>query len=325
MKVLVTGGTGFVGGRLVRDLLREGVRVKVLARKTSELGELQDLGAELVFGDIAHEESLTGAAQDVDVVYHLAAQLGGWGIPEKTFRDVNVLGTRNMLESCLRAKGLFVYISTPGVMGFRGNLLADETCSYEPRGIYEETKALGEQLCLRYFHEKGLRVTIIRPDFVYGPGDRRRVRLFRNILNGKFFVIGNGTSFLRPTYVDDVVKGLELLLNAGGVEGEIFNIAGPEVVTVREFADTVASVLGVALPRLDIPRILAYPAGFLTEVVWRALGKTPPLTRSMVDFLTVGHASDISKAVRQLRFRPETGLRSGIEKTVCWYRESNLL
>lgn len=327
MKILISGATGFIGSHLVRVLANKGHQCRCLVRRTSHISELKDLDhVEFVYGDITDKESLKKAIKDIRVIYHLAAQIGKWGIPEKTFFAVNVHGTRNLLEAAHEGDVKhFIFCSTPGVQG-KGHSQASETLPYKPPYVYEQTKCEGEQLVLE-FHQKrkDLSVTVLRPDFVYGPGDLRRLPLYRAIRNRKFYLIGNGKTLLHPTYIEDVVQGLCLPANDPVSFGEIYNIAGPRVITVREYVETIAQTLNVPLPRLSFPKSSAQILAAFLEVFSRITGREPILSQSKIGFLTCDHGSNISKAMNKLGYRPETDFATGIKRTVDWYYQHDLL
>lgn len=325
MKILVTGGTGFVGRHLVHSLVEKGEFVRMLVRKTSDVEEFNKLGVEVIHGDISDGNSLQGAVKDINIVYHLAAQVGKWGIPDKQFYAINVQGTLNLLEASLHT-GVeqFVFCSTPGVQG-KGCSQAKETLPYNPPYIYERTKCEAEKLVLYFHHNRKLPATIMRPDFVYGPGDLRRLSLYRSIRDKKFRIVGNGKSYLHPTYIDDIIQGFHLVLNNPVAFGEIYNLAGPGLITVKEYVRTIARILKVSCPRFKIPKPLAVTAAWAFEAFSMLNGKEPFISTSKIGFLTNSHGSDISKARNQLGYKPEFVFRDGMRHTINWYYENCLL
>jgi nucleoside-diphosphate-sugar epimerase len=327
VNILISGATGFMGSHLVKALAKEGYHCKCLVRKTSNINELKgSRNVEFVYGDITDIVSLENAMKGVRVVYHLAAQIGKWGIPQETYFSVNVQGTQNLLDAAYKGQvGHFIFCSTPGVQG-KGHAQASETLPYRPPYIYEVTKCEGEKLVLG-FHQKrkDLSVTVLRPDFVYGPGDLRRLPLYRAIGNKRFYLIGNGKAFLHPTYVEDIIQGFCLPANNPVSFGEIYNIAGPRVITVREYAETIAETLNVSLPHLRVPKLFAEILARFFAAFSRITGKEPILSQSKIEFLTSDHGSNISKAMNELGYRPETDLAAGIKRTVDWYYRQDLL
>lgn len=321
MHVLVTGGTGFVGKHLVHALLKNNNTVRLLVRKSSNIKEFEGSGVEFSYGDISNKDSLTEALQNIDIVYHLAGQVGQWGLPDEQFYAINVQGTQNLLEAGL-ATGIkqFIYCSTPGVQG-KGHLQAKESEPYNPPYIYEKTKCEAEKLSLKFFEDHKLPVTVIRPDFVYGPDDLRRISLFRSIKNKKFFIVGNGKAVLHPTYIDDVVQGFELVRNNPTAFGEIYNIAGPQPISVDEFVTSICKSLNVPPPAFKIPKFIGVIAAFVFETLSNVTGKAPFISRSKIEFLTVDHGTDISKARQELGYQPQYPFQKGIQLTIDWYKK----
>ena len=325
MKVLVTGGAGFIGGHLVWTLIKKGTFVKVLFRQASCANKLQNTPVELVYADITDRRSLNGIAEGIDIVYHLAAQIGKWGVGEKRFQAINVQGTKNLLEECVRS-GVkqFIFASTPGVQG-KGYIKAEESLPYNPPYAYERSKSEAEKLVKEFHRARNLSVTILRPDFVYGPGDLRRLPLYRAVGNKRFLLIVDGNAVLHPTYIEDVVQAFCLLANNPVGFGQIYNIAGPRVITVREYAETIAQALNVSFPRLRAPLPLARAVARSSEAFSRISGKEPFLSLSKIEFLTINHGCDISKAIRQLGYGPKIGFGEGMRRAIDWYYRNDLL
>ncbi len=325
MKALVTGGTGFLGQRLVRRLVSQGWDVRVLSRSSGFNAQFMEGEVEHFHGDLTLPASLKGVMQDVAVVFHLAAQLGEWEVPWENFLSTNVTGTRLLLDECKSAAiKRFVYVSTPGVQG-KGHRRARESLPYNPPYAYEKSKCLAEKCVLSFHRKHGLPITIIRPDFVYGPGDYRRVPLYRAIKTGRFLMIGNGKSFLHPTYVDDAVSGTVLAATHPQAWGEIFNIAGPEQLAVSQYIKTICHCMGKKLPAVNIPKFSGWAAALCFETLAKLTDRAPYVSRSKVEFLTQNHGSDITKARRILNYRPRYGFRDGFQLTLDWLNANDLV
>ena len=325
MKVLVTGGTGFLGRHMVTALLGQGDDVSVLVRSKQKAGMNANSKLSLREGNITIPESIRGITDGIDIIYHFAAQLGEWGLPEDLLYSVNVKGTQNLLNTCQECSNpRFVFISTPGVQG-KGHAAADEGLPYNPPYIYEKTKCEAEKLVLTYGRENGIPWVIARPDFVYGPGDYRRVSLYRAILNKRFLIIGNGKSVLHPTYIDDVIHGLLKMGQAETGLGEIYNIAGPEQLCVEQYIMTMAEVMGVNVPRIKIPLIIGKIFASLSETASSYTGRPPFISHSKIEFLTRDHGSDITKAKKRLGYSPQYGFMDGFRLTYHWAKQNNLL
>jgi len=324
-KVLVTGSTGFTGGHLCRRLLQKGYQVRGLARETSDYIDLQKAGVEIVIGDLRDKASLTRAVKGIDTVYHLAALYRQEGVPKKLFWEVNVEGTRNILEASLEA-GVkrFVHCSTVGVQGEIKNPPATEDYPYNPGDYYQESKMEGEKLALRFFSEHNL-PGVVRPVGIYGPGDKRFLKLFRYIYNGKFRMLGNGETLYHMTYIDDLVEGIILCGERDNAIGEIYTIGGEEYVTLNELVEMIAEILGVEKPRGHFPIWPVWLVSSLCETVCRPLRIEPPLYRRRLDFFIKDRAFDISKAKRELGYQPKVGLKTGLKITAEWYRQQGWL
>jgi len=323
-KILVTGATGFIGSHLVEALLSEGYEVKCLVRRTSDY--LRRLGAEVVRGDITVRETLRGICKDIDVVYHLAALSGKYGTPREMLWKANVEGTKNLLEECVKSNvEHFIYTSSFTVTGpSKKGALINESFPYNPLTAYELTKAVAEQLVLKYYNDYGLPVTIIRPSNVYGPRDVRLLELFKTICEGRFILIGRGKGVTHFVYISDLIQGFKLCLKRKG-DGEIFNIAGDRPVTWREFAEIVAKEYGRKPIRLSIPVWLAKLLANLMEVSAKLISVKPPLTNSRIRYLTGYWAYDISKAREKLGYKPKISLEEGVRRTLEWYIKNGYL
>jgi len=327
MNILITGGTGFIGRHLIRELIGRGYHCTCLVRAKSNVRELGELdNVELVYGDIVDKQSLRTSMREVQVIYHLAGQVGDWGVPDKRFFAVNVEGTRNLLEAAKETHvSHFIFCSTPGVQG-KGYMNASEDLPYNPSHIYELTKAEAEKLLLAFSERQtSPQVTIVRPDFVYGPGDLRRLPLYRAINNKRFLLIGEGRSFLRPTFVEDAVQGFCLLSNNPSSFGQIYNIAGPHILNVKDFIQTIAETLRVSLPKIRMPIPVARILAIMFESASYLTGTAPLLSLSKIDFLTKHHGTDISKAVGHLGFKPKVDIKLGMRRTIDWYSREHLL
>jgi len=324
--ILITGATGFIGKHLVRALTEKGLHCRCLIRNKNSAGELMKLKSiDFTYADITDKDSVMKHFHDVEIVFHLAAQLGKHGIHERNFRAVNIDGTRNLLEEAYNANvRQFIFCSTPGVQG-KGHTQAPETLTYNPPYVYEKTKAEAEKLVITFCNNRNIAFTVIRPDFVYGPGDMRRLSLYRAIKKHRFLIVGNGQTFVHPTYIDDVVQGFILALSNPVAFNEIFNIAGPRQITVEEYVTTIARLLDVRIPRFKIPKKIAISAALACEALSKVNKRNPFISRSKIEFLTVDHSSDISKAKNRLGYYPEYEFECGMRNTIEWYFNHGLL
>jgi len=218
----------------------------------------------------------------------------------------------------------FVHVSSPGVLGPIHNPPANETWPHAPSNIYEATKSEGEKLALAFAQRTNLSLTVVRPEFVYGPSDTHVLGLFRAIQKRRFFFIGSGENRVHPTFVDDAVQGM-MLCETNGQAGRTYLIAGPEPASIRHLATTIASALSVSPPRLRLPRPLAAAAAAGLELASQALSFQPPLSRSAVNFFTETRVFSTARAQAELGYQAQVPLVEGVRRTVEWYREQGLL
>jgi dihydroflavonol-4-reductase len=322
-KILVTGGTGFIGRHLVEALVERGYNVRCLVRKNSDLGYLSKLSVEFVYGDMTDKTSLLNAVQDVTTVFHLAGIIGKWGVPEETYWNIHVRGTEFLLDSCIerRVKRL-IYCSSAGVLGPIKKPPANEDYPYNPSNIYEKVKAEAEKMVLNY--KEKLDVTVIRPEFVYGPGDMHVLKLFNSIQKAKFYIIGNGESLLHPTYVDDLIHCFLSCLENKNTIGEVYLVVGETPVKVKDLVRIIAEELGVSPPKVHFPASFAFALAYLSEFLGRVFNFNPRITLSQVKFFTQHRAFDGSKAKRDFGYKP-IELRQGVRQAICWYRQNGYL
>ena len=315
MRILITGGTGFIGSRLAMRAHRLGHEVIAagLVRSPQEAAQRQELGTLGVEVLVAELQSLAGmpaAWAGVEAVIHLAAAQHEMNVPDAHFHAVNVHGTRQMLDAAKGVGATFVHGSTIGVYGSHDGLI-DEQTPPAPDNIYGRTKLEAEQMALG--RAKDQKVAIIRITETYGPGDRRLLKLFKSIKAGQFFVVGNGRNLHQPIYVDDLVDLLLLAVSHEAARGEVLLSAGKEAVTTDQMVGAIAAAVGKATPRLRVPLAPVATAAFLLETMLRPLGIQPPLHRRRIDFFRKSFRLDGSKAQRLLGFEPKTGFSEGAD------------
>lgn len=325
-RVLVTGATGFTGGHLARYLKSRGDDVVALVRPGKDASALEAAGITIAWGDLSDAASLAQAVQNVEIVYHIAALYREENVSEQAFFDVNVEGTRRLLEAAKEAKvRRFVHCSTVGVQGEISDPPAAETHPFNPGDYYQESKMQGELLALDYQKNHGVPVAVFRPVGIYGPGDRRFLKIFRFIASGSFHMFGSGEKLYHMTYIDDLVEGIRLMGETPGIEGEVITLAGPRYTTLNELAATIAQVLGVKLSKVHIPVWPVLAAGAVCETICRPFKISPPIYRRRVDFFTKDRAFVIDKAKALLHYDPQIDLEEGLARTGEWYKAEGLI
>jgi nucleoside-diphosphate-sugar epimerase len=324
--VLVTGATGFLGSSLVRRLLCDGARVRVLVRSPGKAARLASRGTEVVTGDITDSAAGRAAVDGADVIYHLAGRLLMPGVPAAEYRRTHVTGTELLLSCCQNGSRprRFVHCSTTGVLGVTGDQPADEQAPVRPTNIYESTKAEAEQ-AVREACCAGLPAVIARPGLVYGPGDLHLLPFFRAVLQRRFRPIGRRKVWLHPIYIDDMTEGLLRCGQQDSAVGECFHLAGPAPVALDGLADVIAQAGGTRLPAGHIPVLAAQAVAAVGDRLPPGLRQAAPLTRSRLDFLTHSRVYDVTKAQRLLGFTAATDFPAGTTRTMTWYRQQGCL
>ncbi|TAJ98442.1 MAG: NAD-dependent epimerase/dehydratase family protein, partial [Candidatus Manganitrophaceae bacterium] len=321
-KILVTGGTGFVGKRLVEALVAEGYPVRVLARKLSNVEPLKKIGAEIFWGDVADKASLETALQGIDSVVHAAAGTSG---NKKDCDLATIQGTLNTLALCERYKiRKLIYISSCSVYGvadYKKNEIVTETSSLErfpsKRGEYSASKQKAEALVSEAMKTGKVSAVILRPGTIWGPGGILFTPMMGFSLFGKaFVVIGNGRFELPFVYIDNLVDAIIKSIQSDQADQQIFNVIDSERLNKREYMRTVIK------PLYPKARVFYFPFGLLYSVVWMqekmlaALKRNPFLTRYRLTSSQKHISYDNAKLVRTLHWKPKVGLSEAVEQVL---------
>jgi nucleoside-diphosphate-sugar epimerase len=325
MNILITGGTGFIGSRLALSHLNRGDFVRILGQANTDAeaenrGLIESRGAKVLLGSLTEAENVAEAVQGIDVVFHLAAAQHEANVPDQRFWDVNVTGTKNLLEASVRA-GVrrLVHGSTIGVYGSAQEGVLDETSLLKPDNIYGVTKLEAEKAVLS-FKDK-IPPVIIRISETYGPGDRRLLKLFKAIKKKAFIMIGKGENWHHPIYIDDLITGLDLAANSEKAVGRTFILAGKEPLTTRQMVQEISAALGTRVAKFHAPLGPFILLAALMETLLRPMGIQPPLHRRRLDFFRKNFSFSIEQSARYLDFVPQYSFRQGVEKTLQWYSE----
>jgi dihydroflavonol-4-reductase len=324
LRVLVTGATGFTGGHLARALVAGGDSVRALTR--SPAPALANAGVEPVIGDLRDASAVARAAAGAEVIYHVAAIYRQAGLRDQEYRAVNAAAVRTVVEAGARAGARrVVHCSTVGVHGDIDHPPASEDAPLKPGDIYQVTKLEGERIGRAAAEDTGMELVIVRPTGIYGPGDRRLLKLFRGVARRRFPILGPGRIFYHLTHIEDLIDGFRLCATVPQAAGRTYILAGGEVTTLNDLVAIVAEEARVPAPRLHLPVWPFWTAGAICEAVCTPLGIEPPLYRRRVDFFTKSRAFDISRARTELGYAPQVGLREGVARTLAWYRASGWL
>ncbi len=327
MKILVTGGTGFSGKALVKRLLDLGQDVVALDYKEGiKTDELRKAGAEVVIGSVADKDVVTRSTQGVDKVFHLAAAFRELNVEDSYYDEINVQGSRNVLEAAYKQKvKKFIYVSTCGVHGNVEKIPAPETAAIKPADYYQRTKYEAEPLVAEY-HAKGMNTVILRPAAIYGPGDPERFgMIFRRVAKGKFPMFGSGKTLYHPLYVDNFVDVMVACMDEQAGNGEAYLIADEEYLAIEDLVTKVGEAMDVQVKIPHFPVTPLVVAGHVCEKLCKPFHITPPIFPRRVDWYRQNRAFDISKAKRELGYAPKVGIDEGLRRTAQWYKQEGYL
>ncbi|MGQ0810542.1 MAG: hopanoid-associated sugar epimerase [Nitrospiraceae bacterium] len=322
MKALVTGATGFIGAAVARALVAAGTDVRMLARRNSDSSNLHGLKVEETYGDLRDRESLSRALAGCRQLYHVAAHYALWARNPSIFYDVNVTGTRNLLEAA-RQTGVerIVYCSTIGAIGLppKGGLGAENTsvCLSQMAGHYKRSKYLAEQEVLKLANE-GLPVVIVNPSAPVGEGDVKPTptgQVIVDFMKGRMWAyIETGMNLVD---VDDVAAGHLLAMQKGRL-GERY-ILGNKNLLLRDVFDILSRLTGVKAPRVKLPRQAILPLAHLNQWVSYVTGQPPRIPLEGLRMAKYKMHYDCTKAIHELGL-PQTPVEIALEKAVRWFR-----
>ncbi len=329
---LVTGATGLLGSHIAEKLVARGEKVRALVRKDSATGFLESLGVDLVIGDLIDPDSCRRAVQGIDTVYHCAAKVGDWGNWAE-FESACLDGTRHLAIAAIDAKvGRLLHISSTSAYGHpvEGGPPINETAELGQRlwplwDYYTRSKVDCERLLWNLVETEDLRLTVIRPSWLYGERDRTTLeRLVGRLRAGKVPLIGRGDNPLSAIYAGNVADAAILAANDPGSVGEAYNITHQGQLTQREFLELFIQAIGAPPLRRKLSYRLTFAASFLIEATARLRGrKRPPLITRYATWL-MGRSVSYStlKAETKLGWSPAVGNRESIDRSVRWFLET---
>lgn len=327
MRVLVTGGGGFLGGAIVRRLLEQGREVVSLSR--GDYPALRELGARTVRADLSDVHMVIEAATGCDVVFHVAAKAGVWG-RKKDFYDANVTGTASVLAAC-RAHGIpkLVYTSTPSVIHAGGDIEgADNSLPYPEHfhAPYPATKAIAERAVLAA-NGPELATVAIRPHLIWGPGDTNLgPKLVARSRAGRLRLVAAPGKRVDACYIDNAVDAhilaAERLAPEAPCAGQAYFVTNDEPVPAAQLINGILQAAGQPPCERYLPAGLAYSVGWLMELAWTLLplADEPPMTRFLAKQLATSHFYDLGATRADLGYRPRVSTAAGLERLAAWYR-----
>ncbi len=329
MKVLVTGGGGFLGQAVVKELLARGHAVTSASR--SSYLNLGKLGSAQITLDLTDSRAVFDALEGFDAVVHCAAKTGIWGDPQ-AYKRVNVDGTHHIIEACLRhGIGRLVHTSSPSVcFDGKDHIDAGNELPYPKRFLcaYAETKAKAEVLALGANRHQSLSTCALRPHLIFGPGDPHLVpRLLERGRARKLLVVGPGTNVVSMTYVENAAVAHADALERLGPEathaGRAYFLGQRDSVVLWDWVAELFRELDVPPIKRRVPMRVAKGLGAACELLWNALGREndPPMTRFVALQLATSHSYDLGPAERDFGYRERVSMHEAMQRTLAALRE----
>ncbi|EYC50743.1 NAD-dependent epimerase [Hylemonella gracilis str. Niagara R] len=315
---LVTGGSGFVGGRLIERLVAQGWQVRALARSEEAMGIVGRHGAQAVRGSLDDLPSLTAAVAGCNAVIHVAALFKLWGEADE-FERSNVQGTANLLQAAAAASvQRFVQVGAAAVvMGDMAPMLrVDESLPRQERAWapYSASKARSEALVIGANRPGVFETVVVRPPMIWGAGMPTLDHMIDTVRAGQFRWVGDGSQAMSTVHVDNVCHAVELAL-AKGRGGETYFVSDGADTTLKSFLSSLMQTRGVEPPRASAPLRMAWIMATVMEWAWRTFSRPgePPITRQMLRLIGQPFTVDIGKAQRELGYRPAVTREQGLQ------------
>jgi len=326
---LITGATGFIGGHIVRRALEDGHSCRAIVRPTSRTDALKEAGVECVVGALDDAAFLAEAFQGVQWFFHCAAKVGDWGRPDD-YHQANVVPLPGVVDAAGQA-GIerMIYLSSLGVYPLGNHRGTDETVLPQKSGDgYWDSKIDSEQIVLAAHRENGLPVTIVRPGYVYGPGDNHVLpRLLAKLKDGKVKYIGSGDQALSPIFVGSLVDIIFKAVETPAAVGQTYNVREPDRISKQDFIDTVADLAGYPRPTKHVPMAIAKPVAHILHAFGKLFRtkEAPLLNKNRLKFMGMDLDYSCRKVCEELEWQPRVAWRESLKLTIDWFGEQGRL
>jgi nucleoside-diphosphate-sugar epimerase len=316
MNIFVTGGSGFLGKRLITRLTQSHHRVTALSRSAQTDALLRELGAETVSGSLNNIDEWAAALEGQDVVIHAASPIDVWGEWDHLYREITQ-ATAMLYQACgTRNVKRFIYISSESVLQDRKPLVdIDETFPYpdEPNSYYGKAKKLAELALLHT--QSPTEAIILRPPFIWGHGDKQLDTIINKIASRQFIWVDHGQAVMEMVHVENLVEAIRLALT-NGKSKNVYFVSDDHPMTAKAFLTALLQTRGITPPQTSVSSVLAKPLARLTESLWRGLRikSAPPLSRFQLDFIALPRRYRVDKIKHELGYRPVYSFETGVEE-----------
>ncbi|THB78991.1 MAG: NAD-dependent epimerase/dehydratase family protein [Desulfobulbaceae bacterium] len=326
-RVLVTGATGYTGMVLVKKLLDSGCQVRVIARRSSDAGVLSSMDITWFRGEISDEHLIAEAVDGVEYIFHVAAAFREAKNTRETYWNVHVRSTMLLAQEAVKQEHFkrFVHVSTIGVHGHIESPPADESYPFDPDDDYQRTKAEAERWLVQFGSEQNLPYTIIRPCAIYGPGEKRLLKIFKMASKKLFLILGSGKCWYHLVHVEDLTSAILQAAVKSEALSEVFIIGSSEPITLERLAHKIANSYGLELRIIRLPIRPFFLLGDLCEKVCRPFGIEPPIYRRRVAFYSKDRFFSVNKMKNVLGYQPKYENDIGIPELAKWYKEQGWL
>ncbi|EKD56570.1 MAG: NAD-dependent epimerase/dehydratase [uncultured bacterium] len=316
MKILVTGASGFMGQKLVDELINAGHEIRIFLRHKNK--QLTKLSVEVVVGQFNDQICLNKVCQNIDVIYHLAAIRDKWGTPWQEYLEVNVNNTKNLLDAAVKSNvKQFIYISSISVV----------TPPFDKK-YYGQSKKLAEEVVNKFQLSGRINTTIIRPVITYGPNDNGMIyKMILMIKSGKFVIIGNGQNTVHLCYIDDLMQGLLKVLGNSKAYGKTYVLPGPKPIKINDLVLMINRILNKKPNLIHIPLIIAKPIAYVIEKIYRSLNlkNEPIISLNKINTIAVNRSFDYDLTQKELGYEPKFDYQIGLDKTIDSMRKNKLI
>lgn len=329
--ILITGATGFIGSHLTEELAKKN-KVRILVRRKSLKKLKRNINIrtlskiQITIGDLLDKTSLIKATKGIKKVFHLAAIARPMNIPRKKYYQVNVDGTRNLLDACKKNKVKdFIHISTMSVFGYsRDRKPLTENSPKLPVSDYGLSKLIGEDLVINFCKKNKIKLKVVRPPMVFGPRDKQFLKLFRLINTGLFPLLKKGKAKMEFTYVKNLVDGI-IKADKCGKNQETYNISDGKTYTISYVFGLIAKYENKKLFPISPPVWLVIIVGKCMELLGKLTNTHPIFNSGTASWMTNNNIMDITKARTKLKYKNIIPINKAIKETIYYYKKYKLL